>query len=167
MSLSAGQKFGLALLAGAAVVGIGLAIAGDGGKRRRPPSRWVDDDDDDDDDLLSLLRPGRRHEFEVMAEMKRRHPRGHVLDNPVIEADDGSCLRPDVVVLGRDGRPLEVREAKDVNVLRSRHVLQALGYDSTVGPLRGTTLDIAAHTLVPTRVAKLAELFDIALERHA
>lgn len=53
-----------------------------------------------------------------------------------------------------------------MNVLRTRHVYQALVYDSAVRPSRGTTLDIAAHTLVPARVASLAELFEIALERH-
>lgn len=159
MALTTGQKWGLGLFFGT------LLLSALGGDEEGGSSPW---DDEDDDELEGgvLSHTGRALELEVLAAMDRQHPRREVLDNPIYELADGSRIRPDVVVVGRGGRAVEVREAKDVAVLRSRHVRQAAAYDSALGPRRGTTVDIAARTEVPDDVAELAGTLGIALVRR-
>ncbi len=150
MALTNEEKWGLGLLAAGAL--LGLASLGDY------------DEEDDEDDLY--LPPGRSHELDVLEAMDRRYPQREVLDNPVYDLEDGSSIRPDVVVLDDDDEALEVREAKDVAVLRASHVFQASFYDAVLEPRHGTTVDVAADTFIPDGVAQLAEELGILLKRR-
>jgi len=159
MALTNDAKVGLGLLlAMGALLGLaGLGINEDD----------EDDEEDDFDDFDDFWLPaGRGHELEVLAVMERRYPRREILDNPVYAVSNGSSIRPDVVVLDEDDEPLEVREAKDVALLRPSHVFQASHYDAVLQPRNGTTLDVAADTIIPDNVAELAAALGIFLKRH-
>lgn len=157
MGLSTKEKWGLGLLGAAVVIGLVTAFSDDG-----PPRRLSWDEDEGD-----ALPPGRELELAVHHAMEREYPEAWVLDNPTLTRRDGSRMRPDVVVVDDEDQVLEVREAKDVAELRTRHVEQASGYDMEIVPEHGTTIDIAPDTHVPERVALLAEIRDIALERRS